>query len=109
MAAQAVARLITPKLPRALPARTRKLVEDAIERHQNATTALIAFLDAADGDADFEPSLGSSNPSFATAGCFASKEPRLDQTFWAQGGSLDEREFADDCEEGSDEDMGREL
>jgi hypothetical protein len=46
-------------LPRALPKRTRLLVESAIERHQAATEALLAFLDEADGDADLEPSLAS--------------------------------------------------
>ena len=45
------------RLPRALPKQTRRLVEDAIERHIAARDALIAFLDDADGDSDFEPGL----------------------------------------------------
>src|SRR3954465_10678081 len=54
----------TPHLPKALPKKTRLLVESAIQRHQAATEALIAFLDEADGDSDLEengdlePSLG---------------------------------------------------
>lgn len=43
-----------PRLPKYLPEKTRLLVESAIERHQAATEALIAFLDTADGDPDHE-------------------------------------------------------
>jgi len=41
-------------LPRALPQSARQKVEEAIERHGAAMEALIAFLDAADGDSDIE-------------------------------------------------------
>jgi hypothetical protein len=43
--------------PRALPKRTRQIVEEAIERHHDATEALLALLDEADGDPELEPSL----------------------------------------------------
>src|SRR3954469_23803168 len=48
---------ITVPLPRALPTAARKKVETAIECHLAAVTALTAFLDEADVDADLEPSL----------------------------------------------------
>jgi hypothetical protein len=46
-------------LPRAVPPAARKKVERAIEGHLAAVEALTTFLDGLDGDADFEPSLGS--------------------------------------------------
>src|SRR3954462_1245239 len=48
---------ITIPLPRALPTAARKKVETAIECHLAPVTALTAFLDEADVDADLEPSL----------------------------------------------------
>jgi hypothetical protein len=59
MAAQADARSITSSLPRALPKSARVKVEHAIQAHQDAAHALLDFLDQIDGDADFEPYLGS--------------------------------------------------
>jgi hypothetical protein len=50
---------ITPSLPRALPPAARRKVEMAAQAHADALAALVAFLDAADGDPDLEPSLAS--------------------------------------------------
>lgn len=54
-----------PRLPRALPAQTRKLVEKAIEGHQAAIAGLVEFLDLAEGDADDESS-GDEEPSLGS-------------------------------------------
>lgn len=50
-----------PPEPKALPPATRKIVAAAIKQHMAATEALIAFLDAADGDPDLEPSIGTAS------------------------------------------------
>lgn len=54
-----IARALRPKgcPPGVDPARWRKAVAKRIERHHAAADALIAALDAMDGDADLEPSL----------------------------------------------------
>lgn len=50
-------------MPKRLPTATRRQVEDAIERLRDAQDALIAYLDAIDGDIDLEPSLGFQEPA----------------------------------------------
>jgi hypothetical protein len=105
---------ITPSLPRALPPAARKKVELAIESHLGAVEALTAFLDVADGDADLEPSTDS-EPSLGSIQCVgycgdmgASPAITWDQSRWSTGGT-DDRERADDSEEGAAEDLERML
>ena len=107
MAAQAEARLITPQLPRALPPTARKKVETAIEHHLSAVEALTAFLDEFDGDdadheatGDEEPSLGSRDCVGSLNEGFAGPQHPWDQSFWASGSGTDDRELADDSDEG---------
>jgi hypothetical protein len=129
-------------LPRALPKSARLGVEAAIEQHLDAAAALMAFLDALDGDTDLEPSIcggfdptGANitddreadivdelhdpdpdrEPSLGSMQCVgycgeagASPAHTWDQTFWARGGT-DDRERADDSEEGATEDLERTL
>lgn len=65
MPKQAIAHSIMPALPRALPKAHRQKVEQAIEAHLDAISALTGFLDEIDGESDLEdgadgePSLGS--------------------------------------------------
>ena len=101
MAAQADAHLITPNLPRSFPRLARMKVEKAIEQHLAAVEALTAFLDEVDGDPECEPSLGSVNPSEHNLHLICANQEN-----WACGGT-DDRELADDRQEGGDEEIGR--
>ena len=68
------------------PVRWRKALAKRIERHQAAADALIAALDAMDGDADLEPSLGAPEiilPSGWGFGCLIDRN--CSQVHWADG------------------------
>lgn len=68
------------------PRQRRQVLENALERLLGAVDIILADLDALDGDADLEPSLGSLAFSQAT----------VSQTGWADGGTSD---LEDDCED----------
>lgn len=101
---QAETRHITPQLPRALPKPARVKVERAIEAHQDAAQALLAFLNEIDGDADYEDG-GDGEPSLGSRGETYDSD-RSDQTLWATGG-VDDREVdvGDEGEDGADDDL----
>lgn len=95
---QAVASHSTPARAthRAPTARQRrKVLETALDRLLGVVEAVLADLDALDGDADLEPSLGAPIP-------YAS----VSQVHWAAGGDQDEREDVSEDEGGACEDEG---
>jgi hypothetical protein len=100
---------ITPSLPRALPLAVQEKIEAAIEAHLDAVTAMTKFLDQHEGDLDLEDG-GDDEPSLGARSCVgycgdmgASPAITWDQSNWGSGIG-DDRELADDREEGGDED-----
>lgn len=82
----------------------RKLLEAALDRLLGAVDGVLAELDAMDGDADFEPSLGAPERHPALYNVFDPR--RSSQDLWSAGGDSDEREDLCENEGGQCEDEG---
>lgn len=92
-------------LPSVSPREFAKAIADRIEAHMQALDALIALLDALEGDPEIEPTLGAPErhptPCYWGVGSISSVQG--DQSMWADGGNSAPTDDAEAVNEDGDE------
>lgn len=92
-------------LPHVSPQELAKAIADRIDAHFQALDALIALLDALEGDPDVEPILGAPerHPTPCYWGVGSSSSVQGDQSMWADGNNSSPTDDAEAVNEDGDE------